>query len=180
MALDTNSYGSVAGVVAYVRHMTNAMGTFDSSTSPTLTEVEAFLDQSSDMLNGWLARNKYTIPVTQADCVAILSRYANWGAAGLCELSMRNSGYSAEDENRRENKFLKLFNQAETFINSGALAQLGAAQTTDSLPPALSGLRFGGQTRSGQALRPIFSRRMMGNDPNAEYPGQEPTYTEGE
>lgn len=168
------------GVAAYVKHMTNGSGAFDVTTSPTLTEVEAFLDQSSDMLNGWLARNKYQIPVTQADCVNVLARYANWGAAGLCELSMRNSGYSAEDENRRENKFLSLFNKAESYINSGALAQLGATLTGEGLPPPFSGLRIGGQTRSGQPLQPIFSRGMFGNNPTAEYPGAEPTYTEGE
>lgn len=178
MALDSNSYGSVLGVAAYVKHLTNAAGTFDATTAPTLTEVEAFLDQTSDILNGWLARNKYTIPVTEVNCVNVLARYANWGAAGLCELSMRNSGYSAEDENRRENKFLNLFEKAQDYINSGALAQLGAAVQADGLPPAFSGLRVGGQTRSGQALKPIFTRGMFGNDPTAENRGPEPSYTE--
>ena len=176
MALDTNSYGSVAGVAAYVRHMTNASGAFDGTTSPTLTQVEAFLDQASDTLNGWLARNRYTIPVTQADAVNVLARYANLGAAGLCELSMRSSGYSADDENRRENKFLDQFGQAEMVIGSGALAALGAAVSSTEIPPPLAGFRIGGSAVGGSAGNPMFSRGMFGNVPDAEYYGRETSH----
>lgn len=177
MALDSNSYGSVAGVAAYVHHMTNSGGTFDVTTEPSLAEVEAFLDQASDILNGYLARNRYVIPVTQADAVKVLARYANLGAAGLCELSQRSAGYNAEDENARENKFLKMFEAAEAYIASGALAALGATVQRDGVPPPLAGLRFGGATLGGQALRPIFSRTMFGNNPTAERGTKEPDYT---
>lgn len=173
MSLDSNSYGTVAGVAAYVGHMTNAGGTFDNTTEPTIAQVEAFLDQASDMLNGWLARAAYVIPVTQADAVKVLARYANLGAAGLCELSMRSAGYAADDENKRENKFLKMFEQAQTYIDSGALAALGATVVSSSAPPPLAGLRVGGATLGGQALQPMFSRTMFGNQPAAEYKGRE-------
>jgi len=179
MPLDGNSYGSVVGVAAYVKRLANNASTFDTTTRPTITEVEAFLDQSSDTLNGWLARSGYVIPVTQADAVNVLSRYANLGAAGHVELSQRAGGYDAEDENRRENKFLDLFKLAEAYIESGALSALGAATVSGSLPPPVSGLRVGGGTRSGQALRPMFRRTSFGHDPAAESSGpREPDYTE--
>lgn len=165
-------------MAAYVQHMTNASGTFDTGTAPTLTQVEAFIDQASDMLNGWLVRSRYTIPVTQADAVKVLARYANLGAAGLCELSMRSSGYAADDENKRENKFLAMFEMAEDYIASGALAALGATVSTTSVPPPLAGFRVGGTTSGGQVLRPMFSRGMFGNQPAAEYKGKEADTTE--
>lgn len=170
-------YGSIAGVAAYVKRLTSAAGTFDTTTKPTLTEVEAFLDQASDTLNGYLARNRYVIPVTAARAIDVLARYANLGAAGLCELSQRSAGYSDED-NQRENKFLKLFEGAKDYIASGALAALGAGVQSTGVPPPLAGLRFGGTTRTGQALKPIFTRTGFGNDPTAENPGSEPGYTE--
>lgn len=176
MALDANSYGSVAGVAAYVRRLSSG-GTFTASTNPTVTEVEAFLDQVSDTLNGWLARAGYVIPVSQADAVKVLARYANLGAAGHVELSQRAGGYDADDENRRENKFLALFKEAEKYIESGALAQLGAAVVSDELPAPLSGLRVGGTTTGGQRLRPIFTRTGFGNNPTAERGTREPDYT---
>ena len=178
IALDTNTYGSIAGVAAYVRRLANSASTFDTTTRPTLVEVEAFLDQCSDTLNGWLAAAGYVIPVTQADAVRVLSRYANLGAAGHAELSQRAGGYDAEDENRRENKFLDMFALAETYIQSGALGALGAAVVTGGLPSPVSGLRVGGRTRTGQALRPMFTRTSFGNDPTAESGSREPGYTD--
>lgn len=148
------------------------------ATQPNLTEVEAFIDQSSDILNGYLAAAGYVIPVSQADAFAVLSRFANLGAAGLAELSQRAGGYDAEDENRRENKFLKMFEAAQAYIGSGALANMGAGVVSNSAPPPLAGLRVGGLTSTGQALRPIFTRTMFGNKPTAENQGKEPGYTE--
>jgi len=178
MTLDANAYGTVAGVAAYVKRLANEDATFDTDTTPTLTEVEEFINQTSDVLNGWLVRAGYVIPVTQADAVNVLKRWANLGAAGLTELSQRAGGYDAEDENRRENKFLKMFEAAEAYIESGALAALGATQVADSLPSPVSGLRVGGTTAGGLPLRPIFKRRGFGNDPTAESPpGREVDYT---
>jgi hypothetical protein len=178
MALDANSYGSVAGVAAYTRRLANLDSTFDQDTRPTLVEVEAFLDQCSDTLNGWLSAAGYVIPVTNANAVNVLARYANLGAAGHVELSERAGGYDADDENRRENKFLDLFARAEMYINSGALGALGATTTTNDLPGPLDGLRVGGVTAGGLRLRPIFKRRSFGNDPVAESPaGSEADYT---
>jgi hypothetical protein len=179
MALDANTYGSVAGVAAYVRRLANSSSTFDANTRPTLTEVEAFLDQCSDVLNGWLARAGYVIPATNATAVSVLSRYANIGAAGHAELSQRAGGYDAEDENRRENKFLDMFALAEDYITSGALAALGATIVTDSHPSPVSGFRVGGVTVGGMALRPMFRRTSFGHDPTAESSGPaESDYTE--
>lgn len=176
MTLQPNSYGSVAGVATYVSHLLNTGGTFDSTTRPTAAQVEAFLDQQSAKLNAWLASEQYVVPVTQADCVLLLANYANLGAAGLCELTMRAAGYSASDQNERENEFLALFNEAKAFICSGALAALGATQS-----PALGafyGLRVGGRTATGQVLKPIFRRGSLGNDPTAESGNREPGWTD--
>jgi hypothetical protein len=171
----SSDYGSAAGTAKYVRHMT-ASGSFTTGTKPTLVEVTEMLDESCAVLNGWLAENGYTVPVTATRAVSALARYANLGAAGLAELAQRSAGYSETDQNRRENKFLAEFNKAEAFIASGALGGLGAA-TTDE-PPALSGFSVGGLTVGGQRLRPIFRRNSFGNDPTAESPPtREPDYT---
>jgi len=171
-------YGDVTGVAAYVKRLASG-GTFTTSTTPTLAEVEAFLDQCSDVLNGWLARAGYVIPVTQPAAAGVLARYANIGAAGHVELSQRAGGYDANDENRRENKFLDMFMMAEDYITSGALAALGAAVVSGSLPSPVSGLRVGGGTLSGQALRPMFRRTSFNWNPTAESSGpKEPDYVD--
>ena len=171
-------YGSIAGIAAYVKHMTNTDGDFDADTLPPLATVTTFLDEVCAQLNGWIAAAGYVAPVTAAAAVPVLSRYANIGAAGLCELTMRSAGYSKDDKNKRENKFLDEFYKAEKFIVSGALAGLGA--TTTDEPAALSGFSVGGLTVGGQRLRPIFRRTSFGNDPTAESsPVREPDYSGG-
>jgi hypothetical protein len=179
MALDANSYGSVAGVLAYVRHMLRSgETTFTTTSRPTLAEVESFLNQRSAMLNACLAEAGYTVPVgvsyTQARY--ILDYYANVGAAGDAELTQRSAGTSAEAENDRENEFLKQFAAACPFIGSTAFSALGAPQTRPS--GAIAGVAFGGKTRGGQALRPIFGRTAFGNNPTAESPSREVDYTD--
>lgn len=172
MALGANSYGSTAGVAAYVRHLLPAnTSDFSPVSRPTLAEVEAFLDRRSALLNGWLAQAGYSVPVTQADALLILASYANLGAAGDCELTQRAGGYDAEDANRRENKFLEQFGEARDFILSGALTGLGVPQRT-STPQA--GFYVGGKRSTGEALKPIFTRRGMANDPTAESTEAEP------
>lgn len=172
-----NAAGNDGTGVVTVLATTNLAGGV-SATQPTLTEVEAFIDQSSDILNGYLAAAGYVIPVTHADAVNSLNRFANLGAAGLAELSQRAGGYDAEDENRRENKFLAMFDAAQAYINSGALANLGAAVVSNSGPPPLRGLRVGGLTRTGQALQPMFRRTSFGWNPTAETGAKEPGYQE--
>lgn len=174
MPVGANTYGSVAGVAAYVRHI--AGSGFTTTTKPTTAEVEAFLNQRSAILNGWLAQQGYTIPVTQADAVLVLANYANVGAACDVELTQRAAGYNADDPNRRENKFCAEFMRAQAYIESGALAALGVPAT--GAPGPLAGLAVGGVTSGGLRLRPVFKRRSLGNDPAAESPsGREVDYT---
>lgn len=173
----TNATGNDGTGLVTAMTATNLSGGV-SATQPTLTEVEAFIDQSSDILNGWLAASGYVIPVTNANAVTVLARWSNLGAAGLAELSQRAGGYNATDENLRENKFLSMFEAAEAYIQSGALAALGAVTVSNSAPPPLAGFRVGGQTRTGQKLRPIFTRTMFGNQPTVENYGKEDGYTD--
>lgn len=166
-----SDYGSLAGCATYVAHLANTAGTFDSTTKPSDTQVNTFLTELCAQLNGWLASAGYVTPVTAPRAVPVLDRFANNGAAGLCELTMRSAGYSKDAQNKRENKFMDEFYRAEAYIMSGALKSLGAS--TDQLPSGLFGLSFGGKTRTGQALRPSFGRTSFQNNPTSESPDVE-------
>ncbi len=175
MPIGANSYGTTGGVAALVKHATDkTTGLFTTTTKPTLAEVEGFLDQQSAKLNAWLAGCQYVIPVAQADAKLVLDEYANFGAAGLAELTLRNAGFKKAGENDRADTFLALFKEAQAFICSGALAALGAPQTT--VEGSFIGLFTGGQTATGQPLRPIFRRTSFQNNPTAESGDDEPGY----
>jgi hypothetical protein len=179
MALSSYAYGTVDRVLAYTAHVIDNGGDgFSPSSSPTLAQVEQFLEQRSALLNGCLANAGYLIPVSvvaYAQAWEALAYYAVMGAAGDVELTMRSAGYD-EGENKRENKFLKEFDRACAFIASGAFAALGAP--TGSASPAITGLYVGGRTATGQRLRPIFTRTTLGNNPTAESGPREPGWVD--
>jgi hypothetical protein len=165
------SYGSVAGVQAFIRHIT-----LDSANNPTTAQVQAFLDRRSAMLDGWIADAGYIAPVTTpAAAVTVLDQFANYGAAGDAELTQRSSGYAVNAPNNRENKFLEEFYRAQAFIASGALGALGVPAPTTALGP-YAGLGYSGKTASGLPLQPLFRRTSFGNDPTAESGSAEPDY----
>jgi hypothetical protein len=75
MAVDSDSYGTVAGVAGRVRSMTAGgatPGVFDANTNPTLANVEAWINQFSADLNGVLAAFRFDVPVSQATVAKML------------------------------------------------------------------------------------------------------------
>jgi hypothetical protein len=125
-----STYGSVAGVQAYVRHMT-----LDTPNNPTTAQVESWLIARSAQLTSWLALAGYVTPVSVVDAKAVLDRYANQGAACDAELAQRTGGYGQAgkpDPNQRGSRFCTEFTQAEAWIMSGALLTLGVPQVIAS------------------------------------------------
>lgn len=179
MAIAAGSYGSVAEVLAYTRHLlTSGAPTFGPDTRPTLAEVERFIDRRSSLLNACLAEYGYTVPVAGPQAaVDILAYFVTQGAAADAEMTARAAGSSAEGgEDRRERMFLAEFGRACAFIASAAFASLGAPQARPS--SAIAGIAFGGRTRTGRPLRPVFGRTAFGQTPTTESPTREPGYPE--
>lgn len=177
MAIAASSYGSVAEVLAYTRHLlTDGNPTFTADTRPSLSEVERFLDRRSAILNACLAENGYTVPVSTPQAARdILAHFAVQGAAADAELTARSAGASPEGgEDRREKQFLKEFDKACAFIAGAAFASLGAPQARPS--SSIAGIAFGGMTRGRQPLRPVFGRTAFGQDPTRESPTTEADY----
>lgn len=125
------TYGSVVGVASYVRHVA-----LDTPNAPATTDVQTWLDARAAQLTAWLAEAGYSTPVTLPAAKAVLDRYANIGAAGDVELAQWSAGHNADDENRRESKFLAEFAKAEAWVKSQALASLGVEQVAAVVRPS--------------------------------------------
>ena len=86
MAIGANSYGSVTGVAALSRRWTNESETFDLTTTPTLAQVESWIDQISSVINVTMAGCRYvTLPITQVTAVNMFGLYVNQMAADMVE-----------------------------------------------------------------------------------------------
>lgn len=76
MTIGANSYGTAAGVAALCRIYTNS-GAFDPTTTPTLANIEGFIDQISAIVNTALAGQGFKIPVVQADAKLAIDSIVN-------------------------------------------------------------------------------------------------------
>lgn len=171
MAIRADSYGSVAEVLAFTRHLLDGELTFNTDTRPTLTEVEKFIDRASGQLNVALAGRGFSVPITNS--IAILS-CADWVVARTAEyveLTQRGVGYS-DQEGSRTTAFRNLHKSAADFAKESeyGFKVLGVAVgRAKSAGLAFTGMPAQDQRpdRDNTALeQPIFSRHL-GDDPTA-------------
>lgn len=88
MSISPRSYGSVADVAGRTPGpYLNTSKTFDTTTNPTLTTVETYIDEISASMNVALADARFTIPVTQADAKKAIGSVVNDLAADLTNAS---------------------------------------------------------------------------------------------
>lgn len=102
MAIRADSYGSVAEVTAYTRHLLDGEAAFTATTRPRLTEVEGFIDRASGVINACILGAGFTPANIAANSTAKLA-IDDWvvtRASRMVELTQRGTGYSEEEGSR--------------------------------------------------------------------------------
>ena len=163
MAPSTRSYGTAAMVAALSRRYTNA-GTYDSTTNPTITQVETWIDQMSGTVNILLAENGFVIPVAQADAVLALQAVVVEAVSDLCRAANSAGRFFTDRALERGVAPMKIIRQemadwigehAEGFEAIGAgrnVATSGGIGSRD------------GNDEGGEVF-PLFGRDAFGVDP---------------
>jgi hypothetical protein len=156
MAIDANSYSSVADVLTVTRHLLNGGATFDASTVPTYTEVEAFIDDVSSLLNDAIAAHGFTVPISAAGPKRSCDLWTRAKVSALVELTQRGEGFG-EAEGSRYGAFWNLFDDANEFVSKSAEGwkQQGAAVTS----AASDGLTFTALTIHSERTDPTVTTR---------------------
>jgi len=122
MAIRGDSYGSIAEVLSYTRHLLDGGATFDTNSRPSKAEVEKFLDRASGILNGNVAAVGFAPATIRANSTAKLA-LDDWvvnRAAAYVEMTQRGVGYSG-DEGSRTLGFASMSKDAMDFCWSLAL-----------------------------------------------------------
>jgi hypothetical protein len=130
------AYERTAGVSAKAfveslqRQYTNA-GTFDTSSTPTLAQVETFLTMGSGEIALKLVSNGYSQAQTESDTLTVLERFNVMAAAELIELSRPTAGgvFTESEPVSRLNAFSSWRRQLDMLIKSNGLSALGANRT---------------------------------------------------
>ena len=77
------SYGTAAGVAALTPRYASSAGTFDTSTTPTLAQVDSWRSQLSGMLDVALSARAIPLPISNASVLAMLDAVVNGHAAAM-------------------------------------------------------------------------------------------------
>lgn len=131
MAIRADSFASVNEVTAFTRHLLAGVSAYNSTTRPTVTEVEKFIDRASGVLNVALAQigfspvNVYNNSTAKLAC----DDYVAQEAAKQVEMTQRGVGYSSQEGSRVSAFNMKRKSAAE-FVQENKLGfiRLGIAQ----------------------------------------------------
>lgn len=170
MAIRSDSFGSVAGVTGYVRHLLDGKPSFDAYTRPTLTEIEGFIDRVSAILNNLILGAGFLPSTIYGNAVAKLAcdDFVIIRAALYTELTQRGTGFSAE-EGSRTDAFASIYKDAQEFIEMLVPGWLNTGLTpTVSMSEGLSYTGLDAQTIRDDPTnttreQPLMSRRMFDN-----------------
>ena len=171
MAVDGNSYGTVAAVESLVGDIpvnTVTARTFSTSTIPTTAQVEAFIDDVADELNSCLSFIGYTTPVVLATdpfAYGLLARANNAGAAAMVLDSVPAESYAVPGDETpargRKEHFESILRRVLKRITDETIAATKASGGT-----RLSDFRIGSEKDSdGETNKPIFTRKK------SDFPG---------
>jgi hypothetical protein len=173
MTLRSDSYSSTAEVTAFTRHLLGGQTAYNSTTTPTVTEIEKFIDRASANLNMALAQVGFHVPLnsTNANSTAklVCDDWVTQRATEYTELTQRGAGFN-ESEDSRAGFFMNLTKSARTFAeeNRMGLLRLGAHFTYN----LSDGLKFTGETIQDERTdkddtsleKPKFKRGLFDNE----------------
>lgn len=162
MALATNSYGDTGEIAALVPKFANTSGIFDTTTRPTLLQVESETDQVSAAVNMVLSEEGFSIPVTDTDAKLMLDGFVNKMVAEIV-LGINGYGRFGPTGDKREGsrgKYLMIMEDVEAFVGKHAVGmeRLGATRTYS----LLDSVAYRDTDQSGDETHPIFQREAFG------------------
>ena len=132
MAIRADSYSSTTEVKAFTRHLLDGQTGFNSTTRPTSTELEKFIDRASGVLNVALSQKGFRPSSVYANSTAKLScdDWVTARSAEYVELTQRGTGFS-DSEGSRTSAFRNLVKGANEFVdlNSLGIIRLGVTPT---------------------------------------------------
>lgn len=187
MAIRADSYSSTSEVKAMVRHLLDGQSAFNTTTRPSGTELEKFIDRASGVLNMALAQHGFAPSAVIANSTARLmcDDWVTAQAAKWAELTQRGTGYS-DQPGSRIGAFAGLYKSANEMVelNKLGIQRLGVAQAH----PMSEGLDFTGMDAQANRAdpqddsleQPMFNRHQFDFPKSAEGPVSVGSETDGE
>ncbi len=134
MAVSANSYGDAAKLAGLVPRYANRNGRFDATTNPTISRVEGMIDRVSGLVNAYLKKLGFTIPLTNADNVLAMENIVMEITAVMVEGVNGSGRYAPQSKSiaQRGGLFAVLNDEIMTYLD--AIAEGLEADETYSQP----------------------------------------------
>lgn len=170
MAIRGDSFGDADEVAAYCRWLLGGAPAFDTSTKPTLAQVESMMDNVSGQINIAIRACGFTPSDVYANSTAKLAidGWVNAAIAERVELTYPGTGFN-DGQNTRTAGFRNLYKQANEFIEDicKGLKHSGIAVNKASS----NGLAFTALNKRSERSdptdtsreQPMFRRRLFDN-----------------
>jgi len=163
MSVYDHSYGTPADVAALVpRYTDSTTRVFNSSTRPTIQQVETYIDRISAILNVLLAEQGFAIPVVQQDAAMALAELVIESVIDLCHAANSAGRFFSDRELRGQSPMKILRNELADWIETHAAGfeNLGATRSTSNAEQ----IGYRGEDEGGDSTFPIFQRSGFGNE----------------
>jgi len=167
-----SAYERTAGVSAiesiqdHSRHLT-ASGVFDATSTPTLTRVEQWIDETYYEIQAHLSKAGYSTTITETAVLGFLEKLNVYGAVMQIELSHPVTSRSGE-ENSRYASYARQYKEGLAILDTDALEEMGATRSEALSKFVEVGGRSISRKRVSQddsdAVKPRFPRGF-GRDP---------------
>lgn len=167
MAIRADSYGSLEEVAAITRHLLRGQSTYNSTTTPSQTEVEKFIDRASAAVNVAVRVRGLATPITNTTSKLDCDNWVVGKSAEFVELILRGAGSREQTGTSRFQFMSGLSKDANEFVSLNSLGwiRLGvteAARMSD-------GLKFTAETAQKDRTdpddttleQPIFKRDLF-------------------
>jgi hypothetical protein len=151
-------------MVAALSKRFTTSGTYDSSSNPTITQVETWIDQVSGMANILLAEKGFAVPVVQADCVLALQSVVVGAVNDLCQAANSAGRFFTDRALESGIDPMKVIsNQMADWIGDHAegFEAIGAARSVATV----GGIGYRDGDDDGNSVSPLFGRNAFGADP---------------
>lgn len=166
MAVASSTYGTVARVEARVGDIVSGRS-FGASTQPTLTQVEALLDDVAEEMNAVLDMQGYDTPIDESEdpfAFGWARRANSSGAAALVLDTVPGPSFDPESPDVFSNRKNSLHAEFKRFLDAVMNGTLQATRSTKRSDRFVVGSRT---NEDGERKLPIFTRD------HTRYPGRE-------
>ena len=166
MASFEKDSGDILSMVSMLERHLIRDGEFDSTSKPSIEQVEETLEETEQEIFIWLAAEGYSTDIADYSALAkqFISWYVSLGVAYRLELSQPGIQSSARG-NSRWSVLYQQYTSLKDIIAGAALTRLGVIQTV-AARSILTGVSIADKatlTEDSDAVQPQFTRELMRN-----------------